>query len=89
MHKAAVGKLGSGGSGEAFYSELGEKFLGNVIRAMKVKGALGPDSKVIDLGSGTGKASLHFAQEENCAMSLGIEWDEHRYLFSMVGLQRV
>lgn len=65
------------------YGELNFTFISNLISSLKV----GPNSVVIDLGSGAGNILIQVAAEAGCSI-FGVEYDHHRVAAGIEFIQK-
>ena len=86
--KRATGELGGGGAGGPIYGELTAPSVARLLDELATRHALGPDSVLLDVGSGRGLPNLVAAQRTGC-VSLGIESEEARWGQSMHNLVAV
>ena len=85
----ATGKLGGNGSGGPIYGELRKGVMQQVIDWMIKYTGLCSKSRLVDVGCGRAKPSLHAAQYPGVEFSFGIEVEELRTNLGLISLDRV
>jgi hypothetical protein len=89
VFRKATGSLGGDADGGAIYGEITINSMQKIIDVMKEKCKLGPQSRIIDIGSGLGKPNVHAALSPSVAVSYGVELIELRWQLSLHVLKRL
>ena len=85
----STGKIGGNGSGGPIYGELTIGCMQEVVAVLIRITGLNRKSRIIDIGCGLGKPSLHFAQYPRVEFSFGLEIEKLRTFLGLFNLRNV
>ena len=85
----STGKIGGNGSGGPIYGELTIGCMQEVVVVLIRITGLNRKSRIIDIGCGLGKPSLHFAQYPRVEFSFGLEIENLRTFLGLFNLRNI
>lgn len=84
-----TGDIGGNGQGAAMYGEMIQSSCQKALDILVKLTGLGPDSRIIDIGCGRGKPSLHAELYARVEFSFGIELDPCRVFLANIILKNI